>query len=82
MTDEKSNKKVKKDKSKPKETPKKSIPKKTKPIQPHLYSLEELSDFFGLSVYKMSSLYRIRGIDKNVKMGLEEAREKFKNIRI
>lgn len=84
MTNEKNNKKVQEENLKPKETPiKKVTPKKTtQKVQPHLYSLQELSDFFGISVHKMSSLYRIRGIDEKVKLGIEEAREKFKNIRI
>lgn len=39
----------------------------------HKYSLEELADLFGISVLKMRSIYKIRGLDKNEKLSYEEA---------
>lgn len=50
--------------------------------QPKLYSLEELAEIFGYSKYQMSSLFLIRGIDKNKKISIEDARNKFKNVMI
>lgn len=49
-------------------------------IQKKVYSLEELADLFGVSYQKMSSLYKIRGIDKKEKLEYEEAFDKFKNL--
>ena len=45
-----------------------------------LFSQEELARLLGLSKYQLDSLYSIRGIDRQTKLGLEEARELFKNI--
>lgn len=53
---------------------------KTNNIQKKVYSLEELADLFGISYQKMSSLYKIRGIDKTEALEYDEAFEKFKNI--
>lgn len=53
---------------------------KTNNIQQKVYSLEELADLFGVSYQKMSSLYKIRGIDKDEKLEYDEAFDKFKNI--
>ena len=50
--------------------------------QPKLYSLEELAEIFGYNRFQMSSLFSIRGIDKNRKLSIEEAKEKFKNVMI
>ncbi len=50
--------------------------------QPKLYSLEELAEIFGYSRFQMSSLFSIRGIDKNKKISIEEAKEKFRNVMI
>ena len=50
--------------------------------QPKLYSLEELAEIFGYSKYQMSSLFSIRGIDKNKKISIEDAKKKFKNVMI
>lgn len=50
--------------------------------QPKLYSLEELAEIFGYSRFQMSSLFSIRGIDKDKKISIEEAKEKFKNVMI
>ena len=50
--------------------------------QPKLYSLEELAEIFGYDRFQMSSLFSIRGIDKNRKISIEEAKEKFKNVMI
>lgn len=51
--------------------PKKSI---------HEYSLDELADLFGVSVTKMRSMYKIRGLDKKETLSYEEASKKFNNI--
>ena len=50
--------------------------------QPKLYSLEELARIFGYDRFQMSSLFSIRGIDKNRKISLKEAEEKFKDVMI
>ena len=50
--------------------------------QPKLYSLEELAEIFGYSRFQLSSLFSIRGINKNKKMSIEEDKEKFKNVMI
>ena len=50
--------------------------------QPKLYSLEELAEIFGYSRFQMSSLFSIRGIDKDKKISIQEAKEKFKNVMI
>jgi len=50
--------------------------------QPKLYSLEELAEMFGYTRYQMSSLFSIRGIDKNKKISIEDAKKKFKNVMI
>lgn len=47
-----------------------------------LYSLEELAEIFGYSKFQMSSLFLIRGIDKNKKLSIEDAKKKFKNVMI
>ena len=46
----------------------------------HKYSLEELSDLFGVSLYQMRSMYKIRGLDKEEKLSYDEATKKFNNI--
>jgi len=45
-----------------------------------LFSQEELAGMLGMSKFQLDSLYSIRGIDRQKKLGLEEARELFKNI--
>ena len=72
-------KKEKKDKKK---ESKKSEKKVVKKEQPKLYSLEELGEIFGYDKFQMSSLFLIRGIDKNKKLSIEDARKKFKNVMI
>lgn len=52
----------------------------TNNIQKQVYSLEELADLFGISYQKMSTLYKIRGIDKDTELSYDEAFDKFKNI--
>lgn len=47
-----------------------------------LYSLEELAEIFGYNKFQMSSLFLIRGIDKNKKLSIEDAKKKFKNVMI
>lgn len=79
-----------KKKEEKKEEPKKEIKKEIKKVekkvvkkeQPKLYSLEELAEIFGYSKYQMSSLFSIRGIDKNKKISIEDAKNKFKNVMI
>ena len=41
----------------------------------HKYSLEELADLFGVSVLKMRSVYKVRGLDKNEKLSYDEAQK-------
>ena len=50
--------------------------------QPKLYSLEELAEMFGYNRFQMSSLFSVRGIDKNRKISIEDAKKKFKNVMI
>lgn len=50
--------------------------------QPKLYSLEELAEEFGYTKTQMSSVFLIRGIDKNEKISIEDAKEKFKDVMI
>ena len=79
-----------KKKEEKKEEPKTTIKKETKKVerkvvkkeQPKLYSLEELCDIFGMDELQMSSLFLIRGIDKNEKLSIEDARKKFENVMI
>jgi hypothetical protein len=79
-----------KKKEEKKEEPKKEVKKEIKKVekkvvkkeQPKLYSLEELAEIFGYSKYQMSSLFSIRGIDKNKKISIEDAKNKFKNVMI
>lgn len=58
----------------------KKVVKKQPEIKEHLYSLEELSDLFGVSILTMRSMYSIRGIDKKEKLSYNEASKKFSNI--
>lgn len=46
--------------------------------QPKLYSLEELANIFGYDKIEMSSLFLIRGIDKNEKLSIEDAEKILK----
>lgn len=41
----------------------------------HKYSLEELADLFGVSVLKMRSVYKVRGLDKDKKLSYDEAQK-------
>ena len=50
--------------------------------QPKLYSLEELCEIFGYDKLQMSSLFLIRGIDKNVKLSIEDAKKIFEKVMI
>ena len=50
--------------------------------QPKLYSLEELCEIFGYDKIQMSSLFLIRGIDKNVKLSIEDAKKIFEKVMI
>ena len=87
MTKKKEEKKdSKKEKKIQEESKQKEIKKVEKKVvnkdQPKLYSLEELAEIFGYSKYQMSSLFSIRGIDKNKKISIEDAKKKFKNVMI
>ena len=50
--------------------------------QPKLYSLEELAENFGYTRSQMRLLFSIRGIDKNRKISIEDAKKQFKNVMI
>lgn len=63
-------------------TNKKSEKKVVNKQKPKLYSLENLADAFGYSVYQMMSLYSIRGIDTETKLSIEEAKKLFKDVKI
>lgn len=69
-------KKEKIEEEKKEEVPKKiekKVVKKQEDKQPQLFSLKELADIFGVSVYQMSINFSVRGIDKTKKISLEEA---------
>ena len=51
----------------------KKVVKKQEDKQPQLFSLKELADIFGVSVYQMSINFSVRGIDRSKKISLEEA---------
>lgn len=51
----------------------KKVVKKPEEKQPQLFSLKELADIFGVSVYQMSINFSVRGIDRNKKLSLKEA---------
>ena len=80
--EKKDSKKEKKVVESKKEEPKKIEKKVVNKEQPKLYSLEELAEIFGYTKFQMSSLFSIRGIDKNRKISIEDAKEKFKNVMI
>lgn len=65
-------------------TKKKKVEKKVTKKQPknnvRLYSLEELARLMGVRTSTMRSLYLRRGLDKNEKLSLREAYEKFNTI--
>ena len=50
----------------------KKVVKKQEDKQPQLFSLKELADIFGVSVYQMSINFSVRGIDRRKKISLEE----------
>lgn len=72
-------KKEKESKIKKQETKKvkieKKVVKKPEDKQPQLFSLKELADIFGVSVYQMSINFSVRGIDRSKKISLEEAKK-------
>jgi len=51
----------------------KKVVKEQEDKQPQLFSLKELADIFGVSVYQMGINFSVRGIDRNKKISLEEA---------
>ena len=66
------------EKNKKEEKPKKiekKVVKKQEDKQPQLFSLKELADIFGVSVYQMSINFSVRGIDRSKKISLEEAKK-------
>lgn len=76
---------IKEEKSEKKEVKKEKVKIERKVVnkdQPKLYSLEELADIFGYDRLQMSSLFLVRGIDKNKKLSIEDAKKKFKNVMI
>lgn len=60
-------------KTKKEEKIEKKVVKEQEDKQPQLFSLKELADIFGVSVYQMSINFSVRGIDRNKKLSLEEA---------
>lgn len=72
IEEEKPKKNKKEDKSKKIE---KKVVKKQEDKEPQLFSLKELADIFGVSVYQMSINFSVRGIDRNKKISLEEAKK-------
>lgn len=55
----------------------KKIVNKQEDKEPQLFSIKELADRFGVSVYQMDSMFSIRGIDRKAKLSLDEARKLF-----
>lgn len=48
----------------------------------HEYSLTELADLFGISVFKMRSMYKIRGLDVNQRLSYDEANKYFEKVNL
>lgn len=68
-------KKTKKQEKKKEVKIEKKVVKKPEDKQPQLFSLKELADIFGVSVYQMSINFSVRGIDRNKKISLEQAKK-------
>lgn len=68
-------KKTKKQEKKKEVKIEKKVVKKPEDKQPQLFSLKELADIFGVSVYQMSINFSVRGIDRNKKVSLEQAKK-------
>lgn len=68
-------KKEKNEKKEEEEKIEKKVVKKQEDKQPQLFSLKELADIFGVSVYQMSINFSVRGIDRSKKLSLKEARK-------
>ena len=65
--------------AKKKEKEEKKVEKKVvNKDQPKLYSLKELANIFGYDELQMSSLFLVRGIDKNEKLSIENAKKILK----
>jgi hypothetical protein len=75
MTKKKDEKEVKEEKNK---VEKKVVNKDT----PKLYSLEELAEDFGYTQTQMRLIFSVRGIDRNEKLSIEDARKIFKDVMI
>lgn len=63
--------------AKKKEKVEKKIVNKQEDKEPQLFSIQELADRFGVSVYQMDSMFSIRGIDRKRKLSWEEAQKLF-----
>ena len=72
----------KEDKKEEKKEARKIEKKVVKKDEPKLYSLEELCEIFGYDKLQMSSLFLVRGIDKNVKLSIEDAKKIFEKVMI
>jgi len=77
---EKEKEKEKKEQNKEKEKNEKRVIKKQPKKPEHKYSLNELADLFGISVLKMRSVYKIRGLNKEEKLSYDEANKIVNNI--
>lgn len=66
----------KKDKEEEKKVEKKIV-NKQEDKEPQLFSMQELADRFGVSVYQMDSMFSIRGIDRKTKLSWQEAQKLF-----
>lgn len=58
----------------------KKVVNKQKENEQQLFSQRELAEMFGLSITEMNSLYLIRGISEDEKLGYKEAYKLFNNI--
>ena len=58
----------------------KVVKPQVKPQDASKFSLEQIAEMMGVSVFKVRSFYNIRGIDKDVKMTVDEAKENFKSL--
>lgn len=63
-----------------KESENKVVKPKAKPEDTSKFSLEQIAEMMGVSIFKVKSFYNIRGIDEDVKMTVDEAKENFKSL--
>ena len=64
-------------KTKKEEKIEKKVVKEQEDKQPQLFSLKELANIYGVSVYEASKNFSVRGIDRSKKISLEEAEKIF-----